>query len=245
MILEIKHLSKKYKKNMVFNEINFKFEQGVTVLLGANGTGKSTLMNILATSLPMDSGQIYFDNINTDEDVKKYRSKIGFVPQSPPSYPYFKVWEFLEYIALLKEIPKHEIPFEIDKVLDIVRLKEVKDKKIKQLSGGMKQRLAISSAFLGNPNIIILDEPTVGLDPKERLILKEYLKSISKEKIIILSTHIISDTENLADYIFMLNNGKVMLEGTIEEVISKVHDQNISSLDDIFLNMYDWGVWWR
>ncbi len=239
MKLEIKNLEKKYKKNMVFNEIDFKFEQGITVLLGANGTGKSTLMNILATSLDMDKGDIYFDNVNAKENIKDYRSKIGFVPQNPPNYPCFKVWEFLEYIALLKEIPQNETPFEIDKVLDIVRLKEVKNKKIKQLSGGMKQRLAISSAFLGDPNIIILDEPTVGLDPKERLILKEYLKSISKEKIIILSTHIISDTENLADYIFMLNNGKVMLKGTIDEVINKVHDQNISSLDDIFLNMYD------
>lgn len=239
MILEIRSLSKKYKKNVVFDEIDFKFNKGINVLLGANGTGKSTLMNILATSLKADKGEINFGNINTDEDIKSYRSKIGFVPQNPPLYPYFKVWEYLEYIALLKEIPKEQIAFESDKVLDIVRLKDVKNKKVRQLSGGMKQRLAISAEFLGDPKIVILDEPTVGLDPKERLILKGYLKTISEDKIIILSTHIISDTENLADYIFMLKNGKVMLEGTVEEIIDKVQDDKISSLDDIFLSMYD------
>ncbi len=239
MELKIQDLHKSYKKQKVFEGENFCFKNGITVLIGANGMGKSTLINILSTALTKDSGDISLDGKDISLNLQEYRGNLGFVPQNPPNYPQFTAYEYLEYISLLKNIEKKDICQEIERVLSVVRLRDIKEKRMKQLSGGMRQRLGIAQALLGNPKVLIFDEPTVGLDPKERLIFKNYLKNIARDKIIIVSTHIISDTENLADYVYMLKSGKVMFQGTIKEILNQVEDKGIETLDDIFLKIYD------
>lgn len=239
MELKIQDLHKSYKKQKVFGGENFCFKNGITVLIGANGMGKSTLINILSTALTMDFGHISLDGKDILSNLQEYRANLGFVPQNPPNYPQFTAYEYLEYISLLKNIEKKDICQEIERVLSVVRLRDIKEKRMKQLSGGMKQRLGIAQALLGNPKVLIFDEPTVGLDPKERLIFKNYLKNIARNKIIIVSTHIISDTENLADYVYMLKSGKIMFQGTIKEILNQVEDKGVETLDDIFLKIYD------
>lgn len=241
MNLSGNNLSKKYKKNVVFSDLSVEFTNGITALLGPNGVGKTTLINMMATILPYEKGTIYWNDTNIMENEKKYRGVLGYVPQNPPSYMSFTAYQFLEYISLLKEIPYEMISTEIDRVLEIVRLSKNINDKIKSFSGGMRQRLAIAQAFLGDPDILIFDEPTVGLDPKERVLFKNHIRSLASEKVIILSTHIVSDIEEIADHIIMLKNGKIFLSGAEEEIINQYKESNpsIQSIDDIFMEIYD------
>lgn len=205
MLFKIDDLQKRYRKNIALHNISLTLTPGIYGLVGPNGAGKSTLMNIISGLIPYDSGMISYDEYKFLSD--EYYQNFGYLPQYNALYQNFTCREFLNYICILKEVDNNKI---IDEVLTLVNLTDKADKKIKSLSGGMKQRLLICQTLLNDPKIILLDEPTAGLDPRERIRLKNILGQLAKNKIIIISTHIISDMENLADKIILLKNGEMI-----------------------------------
>ncbi len=205
MLFKIDDLQKRYRKSIALHNISLTLTPGIYGLVGPNGAGKSTLMNIISGLIPYDSGMISYDEYKFLSD--EYYQNFGYLPQYNALYQNFTCREFLNYICILKEVDNNKI---IDEVLALVNLTDKADKKIKSLSGGMKQRLLICQTLLNDPKIILLDEPTAGLDPRERIRLKNILGQLAKNKIIIISTHIISDMENLADKIILLKNGEMI-----------------------------------
>ena len=200
MILHINSISKSYRSNLALNNFTTILEPGIYALLGPNGSGKSTLMNILTDNLKADSGEItYTDDFGSNENVLhmgvRFREKLGFMPQYPGLYPNFSVERFMWYMAALKGIKNTEAKRQIPELLSAVELDDVPKRKIGALSGGMKQRLTLAQAVLGNPEILILDEPTAGLDPKQRITIRNYISKISFNKIVLIATHVVSDIE--------------------------------------------------
>lgn len=205
-VIEIKNVSKKYGKVSALSDVSIELGHGIYALLGPNGSGKTTLMNILAGLLKPSAGEVFYQGTEIRKCGLEYRSKVGYMPQYPAMYPTFSVKEFLLYVAELKALPK-EREGEIDYLLSRVELSEVWDRRISALSGGMKQRLSLCAAVLGDPEILILDEPTAGLDPKQRVALREFISEISENKTVIWATHIVSDIESIADSIIFMKMG--------------------------------------
>ncbi|MCB2314111.1 ABC transporter ATP-binding protein [Clostridium tagluense] len=222
MLLSIENLTKKYNKNIVIDSINLSFKQGVNALLGVNGAGKTTLMNMLVTVLKPTSGEIILDGKNILENEKQYRNMLGFLPQNFNGYPELSAKDFMIYMGKLKNIPDKEIKIKTNELLQLVSLEDIKNKKIKTFSGGMKRRLGIAQALLNDPKILLLDEPTAGLDPKERIKFRNVIRNLGTDKIIILSTHIISDIEPIANNIVVMKKGRAFLNGSCEEILSKL-----------------------
>lgn len=212
-MLEIRNLSKSYGKKVALNNINLKFDNGLYGLLGPNGAGKSTLMNIITDNLKADNGEILWNGMDYQKLGVKYREILGYMPQQQGLYNGFTGKRFLNYIAVLKDIPKKEILLQIEESAKKVNLQNELDKKINMYSGGMKQRLLIASCILGNPKLIIFDEPTAGLDPKERVRVKKLMQELSSKSIVIIATHIVPDIENIAKEIVILKEG-VLIEKT-------------------------------
>ncbi|KRG13090.1 ABC transporter ATP-binding protein [Lederbergia galactosidilytica] len=207
MLLEIENISKKYDDDtVVLHDISFCLKPGVYGLLGSNGSGKTTLFRIICGVLKQSAGTVKYnhDDIQTNPDA--FRSVLGFLPQDFSYYPNFTGMKFMLYIAALKGINKNFAKKRCVELLKLVGLDDVKNKKIKKYSGGMKQRLGIAQAMINDPEILILDEPTVGLDPKERVRFRNLISSFSENKIVILSTHIVSDVEYIADEILVLES---------------------------------------
>jgi len=215
--LEIVNLTKTYNHKNANENINLTLESGVYGLLGPNGAGKTTLMKQIATLKQPTSGKILYNgkDINTLDD--KYREVVGYLPQDFDAYKNFSAKEFLMYIAALKGIknPKKKV----DELLNLVGLYEVRNKYVSKFSGGMKRRVGIAQALLNDPKILILDEPTAGLDPQERTRFRNLLSQIGKETIVILSTHIISDIESTAKETIMVKDGKLLLQGNHREIL--------------------------
>ena len=198
MKLIIKGISKSYGSTLALSNFTATLEPGIYALLGPNGSGKSTLMNIITDNLKADSGEIlYDDGSGNAENVLKmgvrFREKIGFMPQYPGLYPNFTVERFMWYIAALKGMKKEDAKTQIAEILHAVELDDVPRRKIGALSGGMKQRLALAQAVLGDPEILILDEPTAGLDPKQRIAIRNLISKIAFNKIVIFATHVVAD----------------------------------------------------
>ena len=219
MELEIDRLTKQYKNKIAVDRFSINLKPGVYGLLGANGAGKTTLMRMICDIQKPTSGQIKYNG----KDIKKlgedYRAVLGYLPQDFGYYPDFTAYDFLMYIASLKGISKEKAEIRTNELLQIVNLENERKQKIKTFSGGMKQRLGIAQAMLNNPKILILDEPTAGLDPKERVKFRNLISSFSQDKIVILSTHIVSDIEFIADRIIVMKKGNKILEGTPEELL--------------------------
>lgn len=217
--LEMVNVTKTYKHKSANENINLKLESGVYGLLGPNGAGKSTLMKqIVAISSPT-SGKILYN----DKDIKslddEYRAIVGYLPQDFNAYKNFKAKDFLMYMAALKGMDKNDSKKRVDELLKLVGLSEVSNKLVSKFSGGMKRRVGIAQAILNNPKILILDEPTAGLDPQERTRFRNLLSQIGRDTIVILSTHIISDIESVAKETIMIKDGKVLLQGTHKEIL--------------------------
>ena len=223
MFLSIYNITKSYKNNLALNSFTITLCPGIYALLGPNGSGKSTLMNIITDNLKADSGEItYTSDEGITENVLKmgvrFREKLGFMPQYPGLYPNFTVERFMWYMAALKGLPKEKAKKDIPEILAAVELDDVPKRKIGALSGGMKQRLTLAQAVLGDPEILILDEPTAGLDPEERLRFKNLISQHREDCTILISTHIVEDVEALCDHIIILSHGKSICQDTPENI---------------------------
>jgi ABC-type multidrug transport system, ATPase component len=236
-MLEIRNLSKSYGKKVALNNINLKFDNGLYGLLGPNGAGKSTLMNIITDNLKADNGEILWNGMDYQKLGVKYREILGYMPQQQGLYNGFTGKRFLNYIAVLKDIPKKEILLQIEESAKKVNLQNELDKKINMYSGGMKQRLLIASCILGNPKLIIFDEPTAGLDPKERVRVKKLMQELSSKSIVIIATHIVPDIENIAKEIVILKEGVLIEKNTPEKLIEKYAPNG--DLEDVYMNIFE------
>ena len=239
MKLELMNLKKTYSTVQALKGINYIFETGIYGILGANGAGKSTMINLITDNVARDKkdgGSILFSKENEDpKDIlklgKDFRAVVGYMPQQQGFYEDFSPRAFLKYMAEIKgvkarkivedngNITTKKVSQQIDELLEIVNLTSVANKKIGGFSGGMKQRVLLAQALLGNPKILILDEPTAGLDPKERISIRNYIAALSKNKIILFATHVVSDIECIADKVLLLKKGEIIADGTPSELI--------------------------
>lgn len=225
MQLEIKNIHKNYGKVQALKGVSMELNAGVYGLLGPNGAGKSTLIQIITGNLSASDGEICYDGKNIKKSEKNYKRLLGYVPQSQGIYDSFTAKQFLEYMAILKDVDKKNIPKQINSILEVVSLTEVKDRKLGGFSGGMRQRILIGQALLGNPEIVILDEPTAGLDPKERIRIRNFISKIAENKIVLIATHVVSDVESIAKEIILLGNGVIAGKGTSEELCGALNGQ--------------------
>lgn len=219
MELSIDRLSKHYGSKIAVDCVSAALKPGVYGLLGANGAGKTTLMRMMCAILESTSGEVLLDGKEVTSMGADYRNVLGYLPQDFGYYPNYTAMEFLLYVAALKGIPKNLARERAKELLEVVGLSNVASKKVKTFSGGMKQRVGIAQALLNNPEILILDEPTAGLDPKERVRFRNLLSDYAGDKIVILSTHIVSDIEAIADEIMLMKKGKFVLQGSAYELI--------------------------
>lgn len=220
MRLTMENISKQYKDKMALDGFSIEFNEGLYGLLGPNGSGKTTLMRIIADVLRPTTGRVLMNGEDKNDMQERYRNLIGYLPQEIGLYKEFTVRRFLEYVAALKGINKHQANLKIDELLEIVNLKEHSKRLCGRLSGGMKRRLGIAQALLNDPAILILDEPTAGLDPEERIKFRNLIVDISGDRIVILSTHIVSDIELIAKEIILLKNGKLLKNNTGDELMA-------------------------
>lgn len=209
-MLKAENLTKRYGKVTSLNSVSFELKPGIYGLLGPNGAGKSTLMNILTLGLNPDEGDVYWNGEPINKSGEKYREIIGYMPQQQELYDGFTGFEFLNYMAVLKGVNKKDIKSEILRVAFLTNMTTHLKKRISGYSGGMKQRLLLSSAVMGDPKLVILDEPTAGLDPKERIRTRNLIKSTAQNKIVIIATHIVSDIETIADEIILMKDGNLI-----------------------------------
>lgn len=221
MELSIDRLTKHYKNKIAVDCVSAVLKPGVYGLLGANGAGKTTLLRMLCAILESTSGEVFLNGKDIIEMGADYRNVLGYLPQDFGYYPGYTAMEFLMYISALKGIPKNIAKKRAVELLEEVGLDNVADKKVKTFSGGMKQRVGIAQALLNNPEILILDEPTAGLDPKERVRFRNLLSDYAEDRIVILSTHIVSDIEAIADEVLLMKKGKFALQGSVPELIKK------------------------
>ena len=222
MNLSIQNISKSYGTNLALNGFSATLDAGIYALLGPNGSGKSTLMNILTDNLKADSGVITYNGENVLDMGVRFREKLGFMPQYPGLYPNFTVERFMWYMAALKGLSKAESMRQIPEILAAVELDDVPKRKIGALSGGMKQRLTLAQAVLGDPEILILDEPTAGLDPKQRIAIRNYISKIAFNKIVLIATHVVPDIEFIAKDIIMLKKGVIVDNAPPYELVKKI-----------------------
>lgn len=222
MLVQFEHLSKKYKGKNALRDFSVTLENGVYGLLGTNGAGKTTLINTFMGIIKSDSGSIYIDQKDIRTMGADFLGNIGYLPQYPKFYRDFSVIEFMRYMCVLKDIPKDMGELRIAQLLETVNLTEAANKKVGALSGGMRQRLGIAQAMLSDPGILILDEPTAGLDPRERIRFRNLISKFAENRIVILATHIVSDIEFIANKIILLHEGNMLKFGTPAELCEEL-----------------------
>lgn len=222
MELKIEHLSKQFKDKNAVNDVSLTLTSGVWGLLGANGAGKTTLMRMIANIMTPTSGKIYYDGEDISKMGETYRKLFGFLPQDFGYSRDFTVKDYLEYMAALKDVPARETARKINHLLEILTLSDVKGKKIAKLSGGMKRRVGIAQAMLNDPKILVMDEPTAGLDPGERVRFRNFISEFSHDRMVLISTHIVSDIEYISTRNVIMKDGKIVNVGTTSELVKEI-----------------------
>lgn len=230
MELVLDRVSKQYQNKIAVDRVSLTLKPGVIGLLGENGAGKTTLMRMICGILRPDSGTITFDGMDVSEEL--YRDALGYLPQDFGYYPNFTGKDFLMYMSALKGLDKKTAKRKSEELLRIVNLEGAANKKMKAYSGGMKQRLGIAQAVLNDPKILILDEPTAGLDPKERVRFRNLIAQLGKDAIVILSTHIVSDVEQIADKILLMKKGQFVFDGTMDEIGTDLEEFYMKNFDE-------------
>ena len=226
-MIEVRNLTKKYGDHFAVQDISFSLEKGkIYGLLGPNGAGKSTTMNIMTGYIAATSGEVIIEGHDIFKEAEEAKKHIGYLPEIPPLYMDMTVWEYLFTVADLKGVPKSERKSMIGDVMEKVMITNMKDRLIKNLSKGYKQRVGIAQTLIGNPDIIILDEPTVGLDPKQILEIRDLIQELGKEHTVILSSHILSEISAVCDYVLILSHGKLVASDTLENLTSLMQGQN-------------------
>ncbi len=222
MVLSLDRLTKTFGNKIAVDNLSMEMRPGVYGLVGANGAGKTTLMRMISAILEPTCGEVLLDGKNVADMGADYRDMLGYLPQDFGYYPHYTAKDYLHYIAVLKGIPRREAMRKSKQLLDSVGLSEVSNKKIRTFSGGMKQRLGIAQALLNDPRILILDEPTAGLDPKERVRFRNLISSFASNRIVLLSTHIVTDVEAIADRVLVMKDGRIVSQGSIRELVEEV-----------------------
>lgn len=230
MELVLDRVTKQYNSKIAADRISLSLKPGVIGLLGANGAGKTTLMRMICGVIKPSSGSISLDGVDVSEEM--YRDTLGYLPQDFGYYPNFTGKDFLMYIAALKGLSRSEAKRKAAELLKKVNLENAANKKIKGYSGGMKQRLGIAQAVLNDPKILVLDEPTAGLDPKERVRFRNMIAEFSKDSIVLLSTHIVSDVEHIADRVLMMKEGQIIWDGDRNDVPEDLENFYMSKFED-------------
>lgn len=223
MELFINNVSKQFKDKNAVNDVSLHITSGVWGLLGANGAGKTTLMRMIAGIMEPSAGKIEYDGIPITTLKGKYRDIFGYLPQEFGFYPEFTVKDYLEYVATLKGLTKKDTKKKINELLENLSLEDVRNKKISKLSGGMKRRVGIAQALLNDPEVLILDEPTSGLDPGERVRFRKMISEFAKDRIVLISTHIVSDIEYIATKNAIMKNGQIIATGTTDELVQEMN----------------------
>ena len=232
MELLIEHLTKKYGQKVALKDFSYTFTPGIYGILGANGAGKTTLMNLITDNVKRTGGSILWNGQEILKLGKDFRRLLGYMPQQQGMYADFSARAFLRYMASVKQLPRKEAGEQIEQLLSLVNLSEVAHKKLGGYSGGMRQRVLMCQALLGTPEILILDEPTAGLDPKERLRLRQYIADLAKDRIVFITTHIVSDIETVADDVLLMKEGQLLRHGSPRALMESI---NGSTLEDVYM----------
>lgn len=224
MKLICKNLTKDYGGGKGLMDFSMEFTSGIYGILGPNGSGKSTMMNLLTDNVARSSGELTLDGEDIRRLGENYRARLGFMPQQQGFYPHFSPMTFLKYMAQLKGLPRKGIHEECLRLLEAVNLVDVKDSPLGSFSGGMCQRVLLAQSLLGDPDILLLDEPTAGLDPKERIRIRNLISGLAGNKIILIATHIVSDIESIADQVLLMKQGHLLRCGTADELETSIAD---------------------
>lgn len=232
MLLEINNLSKAYGKKMALEEYCYSFGPGITAVLGPNGAGKTTLMHLITDCVRRDSGEILYDGTDILKLGESFRRRLGFMPQSQSMYEQMTAYDFLCYMAEIKGLRKKTALPQIRELLALVNLEKDMHRRVGGFSGGMRQRVMLAQALLGSPEVLLLDEPTAGLDPEERVRLRGYIEALARDKIVLITTHITSDVETIADVVLLMDQGRLRFAAEREEFIKGC---GADSLEDAYL----------
>ena len=226
-VIEVKNLVKRYGTHAAVNDLSFTVETGKVVgFLGPNGAGKSTTMNMITGYIAPTEGEVLIDGIDIMDEPELAKKNIGYLPEIPPLYPDLRVREYLSFVAELKKVPKKERDIEVHKIMSKTKILDVSERLIKHLSKGYKQRVGLAGAMMGNPDILILDEPTVGLDPSQIIEMRELIRELSKNHTVLLSSHIMQEISAVCDEIIIINEGKMITKDTPENITKKMVDTN-------------------
>ncbi len=228
MKLTIRNLNKSYGKTRALMDFSYEFTPGIYGILGANGAGKSTLFGMLTDTLRRQSGEILWNDTDILKLGRAFRAKLGYMPQAQGYYPQMSAREFLCYMGEIKGLPRKKLQQEADRLLSAVDLKEVAHRKLGQFSGGMRQRALLAQAMLGSPELLILDEPTAGVDPRERIRIRSFIADLARDRIVLLATHVVTDVECIADRVLLMNKGKLVRrppENLIASIQSKAAEK--------------------
>ena len=232
MALELIDLTKRYGQKVALDNFSYTFDKGICGILGANGAGKSTMMNLITDNVKRDSGKILYNGKDVLELGADFRRVLGYMPQQQGMYDEMSAYAFLLYIAHLKGIKHGEAKAQVKRLLELVNLSDNAHKKLAGFSGGMRQRVLLAQSLLGDPEMIILDEPTAGLDPKERIRIRNYVHDLAKECIVLWTTHIVSDIETIADDVILMQHGKLIAHGRPDELVAAVNGRD---LEDVYM----------
>ncbi len=231
ILIEVKDLVKRYSKNTAVDHLNFHVKKGqIYGFLGSNGAGKSTTMNMMTGYLAPTAGQILINGHDVTEEPMEARKSVGYLPEIPPLYPDMTVLEYLRFAAELKQVPKNERSSEVERVMGETRIKDMEHRLIRHLSKGYRQRVGLAQALLGDPEVLILDEPMVGLDPKQIIEIRELIRSLGQKHTVILSSHILSEITSVCDHVLIISHGKLVAGGTPEELTARQKNSGMMEL---------------